>query len=466
MARSEEDIIKELEDSIQSTDKTLDVTQGPIPDIFIRPQAGQLAIASEEAESLRQLFTLDFEVAATEEEIRNALSNYGSTPGEGVKSRHVQTFLKFTRPSEDILIPAGTLVSNASGALIYRVVTAGTLTEASASTFFNAARNAFEISLLVEAIGVGEEFNLPQNRINTIVTPVAGIDSTENRTASTGGASRESKEEQSTRLKTSLLGRNLGSPGGVKGLITETLPEIITDVNVVQPFESEFTRLIVGPALDLYNIGTVSEPFTQTFTALGGETQILLTKVPAISITALTVNNLSGVIGFTLVSDTTPETGSSLAATDIVVLDTPLIVGDFVVIAYQYNKALEDVQSTVFAEGAEFLFNTDILVRSPFIVNPRIVGEIQALASFSVTEVEEDINTFLTTEFTFTTFIETVFPEVIRQRVITEVSGVQNFRITEFRRATGSLSDVEPMVFARNEVSVFNPDIVDVTVIS
>lgn len=466
MARTEEDIITELEDSVQSTDKTLDVAQGPIPDIFIRPQAGQLAIASEEAESLRQLFTLDFEIAATDDEVRNALANYGSTPGDGVKARHVQTFLKFTRPSEDISIPAGTLVSNASGNLVYRVITSGTIVAASADSFFNAARNAFEIGLLVEAIGVGEDFNLPRNRINIIVTPVAGIDSTENRTASTRGTSKETKEAQATRLKKSLLGRNIGSAGGIKDLITNELPETITDVNVVQPFEKEFTRLIIGPALDLYNIGTVSEAHTQTYTALGGETQITLEKVPAISITDLTVNNLSGVIGFTLVSDITKETGSSLAATDIVVLDTPLILGDQVVITYQYNKALEDVQTTVFAESAEFLFNTDILVRSPFIVNPRIVGEIQALASFSVTEVEEDVLDFLTTEFTFTEFIETVFPEVIRQRVITEVSGVQNFRITEFRRATGSLSDIEPMVFARNEVSVFSPDFVDVTVIS
>ena len=142
MARSEEDIIKELEDSVTSTDKTLDVTQGPIPDIFIRPQAGQLAIASEEAESLRQLFTLDFEVAATDDEVRNALSNYGSTPGEGVKSRHVQHFLKFTRPQEDIQIPAGTLVSNAGGNLLYRVVTAGTIVAASADAFFNASRSS------------------------------------------------------------------------------------------------------------------------------------------------------------------------------------------------------------------------------------------------------------------------------------------------------------------------------------
>ena len=337
---------------------------------------------------------------------------------------------------------------------------------ASADTFFNASRNAFEISLLVEAVGVGEDYNLPVNRVNTIVTPVNGIDTTENRQASRGGESRETKEQQSTRLKDALLGRNMGSQGGITDLITNSLPETITDVAVIQPFEQEFSRLVVGPALDIYNIGETSETHTQSFTALGGETQIVLDKVPAISISSFTINNLTGVVGYSLVSDTTFESGRSLNATDIVVLDTPLIAGDFVVMTYTYNKVLEDVQEVVFADSQEYLFNTNILVRSPFVVNPRIVGEIQALASFSTTEVEEDVTNFLTTEFTFTTFIDTVYPEVIRQRVISEVAGVQNFRLTEFRRATGSLAEIEPMVFARNEVSVYNPDVVDVTVIS
>ena len=170
MARTEEDVIKELEQSIQSTDTTLDISQGPLPDVMIRPQAGQLAVSSEEAESLRQLFTLDFEESATDDEVRNALGNYGSSPGEGVKSKHVQTFLRFTRPTVDISIPAGTLISNISGNLVYRVITSGTITAQSADNFFNPARNAFELGLLVEAVGVGEDFNLPKFRINTIVT--------------------------------------------------------------------------------------------------------------------------------------------------------------------------------------------------------------------------------------------------------------------------------------------------------
>jgi len=466
MARTEEDIIVELGESIQSTDTTLDIVQGPLPDIMIRPQAGQLAIASEEAESLRQLFTLDFEESATDDEVRNALANYASSPGAGVKSRHVQHFLRFTRPTEDISIPAGTLVSNINGDLVYRVVTSGTITTLSADNFYNPGRNAFELGLLVEAVGVGEDFNLPKFRINSIVTVVLGIDSTENRSASSGGVTKETKEEQATRLKTALLGRNLGAPGGIQGLITDGLPELVSDVATVQPFEKEFTRLVTGPALDLYNIGSATEAYTQTFTATGGETQIVLEKVPALSIDTLTVNDVSGAITGTLVIDETFESGLSLNATDVLVLDTPLALNDVVQIVYQFNTVLEQVQTTIFSDGAEFLFNTDILVRSPFPVNPRIVGKVQALASFSTTEVEQDVQTFLQTEFTFTEFTETIFPEVIRQRLISEIAGVQNVIFTEFHRATGSLSAIEPMVFNRNEVSVYFADIVSLEVSS
>lgn len=466
MARTEEDVIAELEQSIQSTDTTLDVAQGPLPDIMIRPQAGQLAIASEEAESLRQLFTLDFQESATDDEVRNSLANYASSPGAGVKSRHVQHFLRFTRPTDDIVIPSGTLVSNLTGNLVYRVVTSGTITALAADNFYNPTRNAYELGLLVEAVGVGEDFNLPKFRVNTIVTVVDGIDTTENRSASTGGVTKETKDEQSERLKTALLGRNMGAPGGIQGLITEALPELVSDVATVQPYETEFTRLVTGPSLDLYNIGSASEAYTQTYTATGGETQLPLDKVPALSIDTLTVGGVSGVVTGTLVTDQTFESGLSLSATDVVVFDTPLILNDVVEIVYQYNTVLEQVQSTVFAEGAEYLFNTDILIRSPFPINPKIIGTVQALASFSTTEVEEDVDTFLQTEFTFTEFTETVFPEVIRQRMISEIPGVQNVTFTEFHRATGSLSSIEPIVFNRNEVSVYDASFVNLEVVS
>lgn len=465
MAKTAEDIKLDLKESIQQTDKTLDVEQGPIPDIFINPQSGQLAISSQDAESLRQLFTLQFEASATDEEVRKALANYGSTPGGGVKASHIQHFMRYTRPSVDVNIPAGTLMSNVSGDLVYRVITGGTIIAASASSYYNSSRRTYEIGLLVEAVGIGEKYNLPENRVIILTTPVIGIDSTENRSKSTGGREQETKDSQAERLKTALLGINKGSAGGIQSTIRDQLPELVSDVAVIQPFEKEFKRLTTGPALDVYCIGNTIESFTQTYVASGGETQIPLTKVPVNSVTTLTVNAVSG-ISYTLIHDTSLETGYSLRAADYIILGTALGVGDTVVIQYTYNKTLESVYSVVYDSGNTYLFNTDFLIRQPFYVPPVIGGEIQALASYSVTEVEQNVISFFSKEFAFTTFIEIVYPEVIRQRVLTEVSGVQNFKLKEFRRSTGSLSTIEPIQFARNEISIFDTNYYSVVVAS
>jgi hypothetical protein len=450
-------------ESIVVSDKTLDTSQGPIPDVMIRPQAGQLAKASAEAESLRTLFTLQFSTSATDEEVQNALANYGSTPGVGTKSRHIQYFMRFTRPSEDINIPTGTLVSNSDGSLVYSVVNSGTIVVTSADAFYNASRSAYEIGLLVEAVGTGKSYELPKGRVNTILTTIAGIDSTENRAKSSGGLDKESKDNQATRLKKSLRGINKGAPSGIMTSILDAFSESVYDVAVIQPFEKEFQRMIEGPALDVYLIGSILEPYTETTIAITGQTIVPLSKVPVVNVTSVIINGIS-VTDYTLVADTSFETGLSLDSFDVVVLGIPLITGDIVTISYEYNRLLSDVNTTVFNDGEEYLFNTDIKTRSAFPVNPIIKGTVQAFASFTTTEVEENVNTFLTTEFNFTSYTEIVFPEVIRQRMINEVSGVQNFNITEFRRSKGSLSSIEPLVFARNEISEYDPSIVFIKV--
>jgi hypothetical protein len=454
MAKTAEDIKVELEESILQTDNTLDVVQGAIPDIFIKPQSGQLANASADAEALRQLFTLQFANVATDQEIQYALANYGSTPGAGTKATHIQYFMRFTKPLTDIVIPSGTLVGNVNGDAVYRVVNGGTIVATSAPLYYNATRKSYELGLLVEAVGIGTKYNIPANRVIALLTPVSGIDSTENRTSSLGGREKETSASQADRLKTSLLGINLGGPGGLKSSIQNAMPELVSDVNIIQPFEKEFQRNTTGPALDIYVVGDSYEIYTQTYQAIGGETEIPLVKKPATSVLSVTVNDVS--ISSSLINDTTPETGYSLQANDVVVLGTALVAYDALTIEYEYNKALEDVNTQVFSSGDTFLFNTDILVREPFKIAPILGGEIQALPSYSVTEVEQNVLDYFSKLFTFTTFTEILYPEIVRENVLTQVTGVQSFRLREFRRSTGSLSIIEPITYARNEISVFN----------
>lgn len=462
MARTEQEIVEALESSIEATDNTLDVTQGPIPDIMIRPQAGQLALAEAEAESLRQLFTLQFAESATEDEVRLALANYGSSPGEGSRSRHVQYFMRFTRPVEDVSIPAGTLVSNVDGSLVYRVVNTGTILASASDAYYNPSRNTYELGLLTEATGTGGSYELPKFRINTILTPILGIDSSENRSQSKGGRDKETKEAQAARLTNALQGTNLGAPGGITKKIQDEFSDQVTDVSVVQPFAKEFTRIVEGPALDVYLLGQTSENYIQTTVALAGQTQIVLDKKPVILVNSVTVNGTT--VTFTLVPDLTKESGLSLDAQDVVVFSAPLLPGDIVTIDFEYNKLLEDVNTNVFGNGEDFLFNTDMLVRSPFPINPKIQGEVKSLPSYSTTEVENQITAFLETTFTPTTFVDVIYPEQIRQQILTEVPGIQSLRFTVFRRNTGALSDVEPIVLLNNESLVYDSSLVSIKV--
>lgn len=463
MAKTAEEIAEEIAESIEDSDETLDTTQGPIPQLMIRPQSGVIADASEESESLRTLFTLDFDDSITDVERVTALANWGSTPGEGTKSKHIQYFLKFTRPTTDIEIPAGTLVSDSEGQFVYKTLTTGNMLVSSANTYYNASSNAYELSLQVEAVGIGAEYELPPGRINTLLTPIVGIDTTTNRSKPQGGEEAETVEDQNERLKNSLKGVNKGAPGGIASTILNALPSTVSDVNVVQPFEQEFTRIIEGPALDIYNIALSSESIVDTFYPVAGQTEIFLRNVPALSVNSITVNGSSG-ITYSLVVDTSRDSGYSLRSEDKVVFDIPLLSGDEVVIDYNYNKALSDIYEKAFSDGEDVLFNTDFLVRYPFTVKPVVRGEIKILSSYSTSEVESNLNTFLEEYFTFTNFTDIIYPEIFSSNLRASVSGIQKFTLLEFRRLNGSVSDIEPLIFGRNEISEYDATYINISV--
>ena len=107
-----------------------------------------------------------------------------------------------------------------------------------------------------------------------------------------------------------------------------------------------------------------------------------------------------------------------------------------------------------------------MLLREPLKVPPKITGEIKPLPSFSSTEGEENLTSFLATTFNFTTFKEVIYPEDIRQRVLLEVSGVQSFRLSEFRRSAGALADIEPIAYFRNESSEYDTNLINIKVTS
>lgn len=459
MARTADEIAEDLAKSIEQTDPSWDTDQGPIPDLFIRPIAGQINLAETAAEELRLLFSLQFPDVATDEEIRNALRNYGSEPGVGKKATHIQYFARFTRPTADILIPVGTLVSNKSGDLIYRTINAVTMLADSADLYYNASNGLYEISVRVEALGFGVEYNLPAFRVDTLLTTIVGIERTENRSKSQGGSAKESTDNQSERLQKSLLGINLNSPGGIKTRIQNVFSSRVYDVQVVKSSDKEFFRIIDKPSLDVYILGTEPETYRETKDASAGQTDIILAKSPVLDVTSVLVNGVS--VDFEFIPDESRETQKSLNSVDIVKV-SPLLGTDQVEITYNYNKLLEDVEADSLNNGEDFLFEVDYLVRSPLEVAPVLVAEIKTLPSYDFETVQLNILSKLESIFTFIKFQEIITPRTVQELIEGSVSGVREFRWITFRRNTGSLADIEPIVLDKNEISIYDSTLVNI----
>lgn len=461
MARSADEIENALAESIRTLDDSYDVVQGPVRDLFTVPISGVISRSEQEAEDLRLLFSLQFPDSATEEEIRNALNNYGSRPSEGTRSSHNQYFLRFTRPKEDIEIPIGTLISNNTGNLVYRTLETVTMLAAQADTYYNPARRAYELIAKVEADGIGSEYALPANRIQTILTPIVGIDATENRTKSSQGLPSETTAQQSDRLKTRLLGLNLNTQGGIPARITEVLAGVVSLVQVITPSMPEFKRVQVKPSIDVYIYGSTPLTVVDTISAVNGQTEIVLTRQPVMSVSKIIVNNTTAVT-YELVKDNSNETGASVKSQDYALLTSPLSTGDVVEVTYIYNKVLEDVRDLVFNDSAESLFSTDYLIREFVKVSPIISLELKVLSSYSFDDVANSIREYIQTTLNFPTLIDKLSPNDFRQSIRDNISGIQSLRILKFRRDTGSLSTIETVVLSKSEVTNYKTENVDI----
>lgn len=461
MARSAEQIEKEYALSISKSDPSWDTVQGPIKDLFTVPLSGITAVTEAQAENLRKLFSLNFDETITEEEVRKALNNFGSRPGEGSRSSHIQYFMRFTKPRENITIPQGTLVSNLTGTLLYRTTQTVTMLVTQAESYYNPSRKAYEIAVRVEADGIGPEYALPAYRVQRILTTLIGVDATENRTKSSQGLPTETIEQQSNRLKNTMTGLNLNTQGGIPKRIQDTLPNLVSLVQVVTPADPEFKRVQLRPSIDIYVLGSAEQVVTETIVATAGQTQIIPTKQPIMTVTSVTINN-SVVADFDLIKDNSYETGNSTVAVDTILLDIPLTLNDTVEYTYTYNKVLSDVNDLVFSDAAESLFQTSYLIREFKHVYPLITIELKVLASYSFEEVSLAVREKIESYLNQAVKRDRISPADIRELINESISGIQNLRITRFRRDTGSLSTIETIILGLNELTQYVETNIDI----
>ena len=464
-ARSADQILADWQAATLVSDDTADVQKGPLYSLVGYPLAQVLAPTEAEADQLAQIYSIQFAENATAAQAQAFLTNWSEAPGTGSPSKTRVFFMRFSAPlSTDVItIPQGTIVSNSDQTLQYVTVESGTMNGAYATTYFNPTRRTYEIPLNVAAVQNGPQYDLPAGRINTFVTQVQGIDALENREAATGGVAAETTYQQINRVQQKLQGLAINTAAGEKTRIQTYNPSLVQDVNIVLSNNRIlFQRPTFEPGNDYYILGSDYVTAVQTYTSVvGGETQIPLQYVPALSIGQVLLNNVA-ITGWYLQKDTSLAYGGSAVSQDKLILATALMANDVLQITTTYNQLIQGVQTDVF--GQTTLWKTNELARQFFPVYPQIVMSGKALPSYDPTQVQNDCYAQLQAILAPGYWQQEYLPDIVLQEMKTNVQGLTNPSFTVFQRLTGATSTIQAIVVAQNEIVTYNPTYITVTI--
>ncbi len=459
MARNVDEVQASIQNSVALADPTIETRSGPVFNIMLQPVSNEVARIEGEQERIAALYSLQFQEVATADETEALATNFGIQKATGAKSTATVFFVRFTRPIEPAVVRRGTLVGNLDGTLQYIVQQDAVLDPDNADAFFNAARRTFEVAVNVEATSPGEAFNVPAFRINTLITANADFDGVENRAGAEGGSEEETQESEVSRIRDRFAGLNTGSVDGVKFVASNSFPEAVQDVAIIQPSSPLFRRVILTPGIDVYIAGSNTEVVRQNFVAIGGETQISIASPPAlVSSLALTINGTTNT-NAVIVKDSGPE-GNTVRASEIVLLADPLDPGDVVTFSYAFNRLILDVQNEYepTSIGDSLLFGTDILVFEGVEVGITVQMSIRIASSFDVPRTADQVQNVITDFVEQGIFGITLFPEILRSEILTTIQGVSSLNLSVFRKTERSLRDVEIIELEANEISILDDE--------
>ena len=393
MARTEKEILNNIAENIKSMDSSVDTTKGPLYNFVMAPVAPVVRNIELASDRVERLLSLDIVAAENNAADIEAFGNNFRVPrGGGHKERHLQTFYLFSKPTHVIEIPTGTLVSTENGTYTYRVLQGSYFNPDNSESYYNNDTSRYEISLMVEAIGYGSAYNVPVGRVNRMITALQ-VDGTISTSDSLVlGTEVETDADYMNKVEQRFLGLNSGTVSGIQYQINETLG--IDDVKVFKPGDDVFKRLVKRAALDVYVNGFNEKECVQSFQVEYATDTIKLEQSPAKRVNSVRVDDES--VEFEFFKDTSVETAGSNHSNDYVKLFKQIEAGSYVVVNYTING---DVSEAVALFDEKDLYDSDVYIREPFIVNLNLNVLIKTntiVDSDAIAEAKEAIASFPT----------------------------------------------------------------------
>ena len=332
---------------------------------------------------------------ASDTGLNSLSSNFSITAKPAVSSQGIETFFSNNPLTNNITIPAGTLVSTiattASPGTFFITVQTVTMYASLSSTYFNPVTNKYEIQTLIQASNPGSAGNVAANTIIALVNPISGINGCYNPYDMSGGVDTESPDSLRSRIITKSSGINLDSVNGLLSLI-----EAQTGVQNALVVGHGQTQRKGWGAVDIYVQGETSRPYSEVFSIFSNSLTLIKQPVLLNGITSVLSSN-SGSIGsnFYSLSKDSGSYGGSIEGRDQLILSESINSSyGSIYVSYNYNGLIEDLQN-LFTMSNYSLLNSDILVRQAVQILIDVTLNIKILSGFDPTVVIADVESVI-----------------------------------------------------------------------
>lgn len=455
--RSIDTIVNSIQTNAADVNPAMDLRKGPLG-VLLWAFSGELSRAETNASYLVGVHQFENADLIEPQDLTALGRNYGKNPNIGRATRTLVHFYRYARPAPNktYQIPAGSSVSSSDTRFVYNTLNSVIMDGNYADIYFNPTNHWYEIPVLVEAIAVGSDYDLPPQTITKLLSGLEDFDGCVNKfDVRRTGSDQAAPIQFINSLQNTMQGIGTDLAGKMVDILQDIDPTAFDDVGFVP--STDYTRFVRGKALhgslgyDLYVISDSVQETLQEGVAKGGEITIPLTYKPALSVAYVSVNGLP--VTFTFEQDQDPQFQGSPLCDDKVRLTTPLLPLQTYQISYIYYDFV--YQGNEAFKGRSRPFQTDVLVRRANPVQIYVSGELSVQGTADRNQVVTDLQTFTQKYFRdptlsssyYRTFVTSLDPNDYVATAKTIVSGLSNLRLTGFIRLDRAFLPIERILF-------------------
>ena len=384
-------------------------------------------------------------------EVDNKAADYDLTRNLATSPTTVLRF--FSTSSANATIPINTTArTQGDNSIEYKT----TMDVSNQPVTLDPASGLYYIDIAAQASIAGIASRVSVNRITALLPPITGFTSVTNIVASSGGTDDESNTDLLNWCLLAERGRELDTINGLKLFALEQ-----TGVEDALAVDASSPLMLRGHGneVDIYIMGGTDQVQTDTAiydsVLMGGS--IILNKQPANSVSSVSVNGtpLTAGTDYNFVVDEAGFMGSNIAVSNVTfVPGHGPSNGDSVVIQYIYNALVSVVQSQ-FLVDANWIPNSDILIKEATALMVDIEMTVVNLPSYSLLDVQNRVLTAVQAYFnTLKLGMEADISEVVA--TVQGVIGVSKVDVPFQKMALVGQTGFSDIVPTQNEYVALN----------